>query len=241
MTRGTYTPLDRERHWVTSWGADRTAAYAAHRALHPVVPALETTMQVRRGVRAAKGMGLAARELGGRDLAAEPLHVVGQEWFHTVADRQRAIGQLTSGFQALTTDLAAWHAANPTAANASASAQWIAADVTPTLEEWKGFAEHESSSWWVRAATGWDAFEDWYDRLKRLRELARAHGIALQSSEPLPLPKTIWQRGAEGKGSEAAAWLGVLKIGVLAALSITGAISLYGLLREGPKSARAAR
>ena len=54
----------------------------------------------------------------------------------------------------------------------------------------------------------------------------------LQSAEPVPLPKTIWQRGAEGKGGEATAVLGVLKVGVFTALTLTGALSLLVVLRD---------
>lgn len=238
MTRGSYAPLDRERHWITSWGTDHARSYAIDRALRPVVPALEVASQVRRGARGARHAYMGALEIGGRGPAGEPLQVVGQELWHSVADRQRAIAQLTTGFQALAGDLAAWQSANHDLATASSSAQWMAADVTPTLDEWHAFAEHESGSWWVRAATSWDAFEEWWSRLKRLRELARAHGITLQSVEPAPLPKTIWQRGAEGKGSEAAAWLGVLKIGIATAIGITGAVTLYTVLRDLRASAK---
>jgi hypothetical protein len=47
----------------------------------------------------------------------------------------------------------------------------------------------------------------------------------------VPLPKTIWQLSDEGKGSEATAVLGVLKIGALTALSIMGAAGLYSAIR----------
>jgi hypothetical protein len=171
-------------------------------------------------------------QVGGRDEAQKPLPVVGQEFFHTVADRQRALMMLSTYFRSLANDLATWHEGNKDAANATSSAQWLDADVTPTLEEWRGFVEHESRSWWVKAATSWETFEEWWDRLRTLRSLARAHGILLQSAEPVPLPKTIWQRGASGKGSEATALLGILKIGVFTALSLTGAVSLYAIIQD---------
>jgi hypothetical protein len=104
--------------------------------------------------------------------------------------------------------------------------------VTPTLEEWNEFVAHEGRSWWTKLATSWETFEQWWDRLKQLRSLARAHGMELQSAEPVPLPKTIWQQGAEGKGSEATAVLGVLKIGALSALTIMGAAGLFAAIHN---------
>jgi hypothetical protein len=171
-------------------------------------------------------------QVGGRDEAQKPLHVVGQEFFHTVADRQRALSTLSAYFRAFASDLAVWHEANRAAANATSSAQWLDADVTPTLKEWRAFVEHESKSWWIKAATSWDTFEEWWDKLRTLRALARAHGILLQSAEPVPLPKTVWQRGASGKGNGMTAMLGIVKIGVFTAISLAGAISLYSIIQD---------
>ena len=171
-------------------------------------------------------------QIGGRDEAEKPPDVVGQELFHTVADRSRAIAMLSTGFRALASDLAVWQTVNKDAPDASATAQWLAADVTPTVDEWRNFVEHESASWWARLATSWETFEEWWNRLRQLRSLARVHGVKLQSVDPVALPKTIWQRSAEGKGSEATALLGVLKIGALSVLGIMGAAGLYAVVRE---------
>lgn len=157
---------------------------------------------------------------------------VGQELFHTPTDRSRAIATLSTYFKTLADDLGTWQLANATKPNAGTIAQWLIADVTPLLEEWRAFAAHQNASWWTKAATSWETYEEWWDRLRSMRALARAHGILLQSSEPVLLPKTIWQRGAEGKGSEATAILGVLKVGVFAALTLTGAVSLFAILRD---------
>jgi hypothetical protein len=230
--RGTYGPLDRDRHFVVGWGADHLTSYARDRtigaAIRPVLPAID--IAARTG-RAAHRLRLGA-QIGGRDEADKSLAVVGQELFHTVADRTRAIAMLSTGFKALANDLAVWQTANKDAPDASSTAQWLAADVTPTLDEWRNFVEHESESWWTKLATSWETFEEWWNRLRQLRSLARAHGVRLQSVEPVPLPKTIWQRGAEGKGSEATALLGVLKIGALAILGVMGAAGLYAVVRD---------
>lgn len=231
--RGSYGPLDRDRHFIAGWAADYTVDYARDRTvgavLRPVLPAIEMTS---RTSRAAQRWWTGSQGLGGRPQSEVPLASVGQEFFHTVADRERAIASLSTYFKALSNDLATWLDANKDAPGASSSAQWLAADVTPTLEEWKSFVDQQHTSWWTKAATSWETFEEWWNRLRQLRALARAHGIALQSSEPVPLPKTIWQRAGTGKGSEAAALLGVLKVGVFSALTITGAVSLFAIVRD---------
>jgi hypothetical protein len=231
--RGNYGPLDRERHFVAGWAADHAVDYARDRtvgaALRPVLPVVDAAS---RTSRAASRWWTGARGLGGRDAAQMPLTQVGQEIIHTVADRMRAVTSLSTYFRVLVDDLATWQMANTAAPNASTSAQWFAADVTPTLEEWRGFVAQQEASWWTKAATSWETYEEWWNRLRGLRALARAHGILLQSAEPVPLPKTIWQRGAEGKGSEATAILGVLKVGVFTVLTITGALSMFMVLRD---------
>lgn len=225
MNRGEYAPLARDRHAVVGWGADQATSYAAARALRPIAPALDASSRLRRGARDAwRGASL----LGGRGAAEVPLHQVGGEWFHSVADRRLAIAQLTSEFQVLANDLAGW--INPR--KDTAAAQWVAADVTPLFEEWRTFADRENASWWTSAATSWEAFEGWHERLRHLRELARAHGIALSSAEPAPLPRTIWQQGAAGQGTAAASWAGVLKVAIAAAIGITGFVGLYAVLRD---------
>jgi hypothetical protein len=231
--RGTYGPLDRDRHFVVGWSADHAAGYVYARsigaALRPIVPAISTATRTNR---AARRLWVGTRLMGGRDEAHKPVATIGQEFFHTVADRQRAIASLSTGFVALSSDLAVWQTVNKDLPSASATAQWLAADVTPTLDEFRGFVAHESRSWWTKLATSWETFEEWLNRLKQLRALARAHGITLQSVEPAALPKTIWQRGAEGKGSEATALLGILKIGAAAVLTVMGAVGVYSVIRE---------
>ena len=229
--RGTYGPLDRERHWAVGWAADQTVDYARDRtigaALRPVMPAVSDAFSAGRG---AQRLWIASRAIGGRAEAEKPPAQIGQELFHTAADRDRAISQLSMGFRALANDLAVWQTSNKDHPDASKIAQWIAADVTPTLEELNAFVAHEKKSWWTKIATSWETFKGWLDRLKQLRALARAHGVSLQSAEPMPLPKTIWQHGAEGTGSEATAILGVLKIGAFTALGIMGAAGLYAAI-----------
>jgi len=235
--RGSYGPIDRDRHpvvgWTTDYAVDQATDYVRDRtvgaALRPAMPYVSDAFRAGRG---AQQWWTASRAIGGRGEADKPAAQIGQELFHTVADRERAIAQLSTGFRALANDLAVWQTSNKDHPDASTTAQWLAADVTPTLEEWAAFVDHERRSWWTKLATSWETFEQWWDRLKQLRSMARAHGISLQSVEPVPLPKTIWQKSAEGKGSEATAILGVLKIGALSALAIMGAAGLYAAIRN---------
>jgi hypothetical protein len=227
--RGTYGPPDPDS--FAGWGTKRIGAYASEYAkalaVSPFLPAIDLATRASRSVdRLSVGTRLLRSDIG------KPRAVIGQELFHTVADRSRALAMLSTGFQALSSDLAVWQTANIDAPTASATAQWLAADVTPTLDEFKTFVAHESKSWWVRLATSWDTYETWWERLKQLRALARAHGITLQSAEPVDLPKTIWQTSEAGKGSEATALLGVLKIGTAAVLTVMGLIGVVAVVRE---------
>jgi len=231
--RGTYGPLDRERHGVLGWGADHTVDYVRDQTigatLRPLLPVISDAFHAGRG---ARHWWHASQLMGGRCEAERPAAVVGQELVHTVADRDRAIAHLSMAFRALVCDLAVWQTSHQDYPTASRTAQWIDADVTPTLEEWNRFVAHEKTSWWTKLATSWETFEQWWDRLKQLRSMSRAQGVELQSSEPVALPKTIWQHSEEGKGSEATAILGVLKIGALTTLGIFGAVGLYAAVRN---------
>ena len=239
--RGSYGPLDRERNWIVGWTSDQTVDYARDRTIGAVLrPVLPTIADVYQASRGAQRLWTATRGIGGRREAEKPAAQIGQELFHTFADRDRAIAQLSTSFRALTNDLSVWLSTNKGHTDASTVAHWIAADVTPTLAEWSEFVAHEKSSWWTKIATSWDTFEQWWDRIKQMRSLARVHGVTLQSADPVPLPKTIWQRSEQGKGSEATAILGVLKIGALTALGIMGAAGLYSGIRGLRTKARTA-
>jgi hypothetical protein len=234
--RGAYGSFDHDRHWIASWGIDRAAGYVHDRTGGAVLPLVDDVARAQRG---AQRWWCASRSIG-RSAAKRPVTEIGQALFHTVGDRERAIEQLSTGFQALVNDLAIWQSTNMDHPEASSNAQWLAADVIPTLDEWNTFVGHERKSWWTKLATSWETFENWWEKLKQLRALARAHGIILQSAEPQPLPKTIWEKTEEGKGSEPMAILGVLKIGALGALAIMGAAGFYGAIRNIRSRARIA-
>lgn len=243
--RGTYGPLDRDRNWIVGWTADQTVDYARERtvvaALRPVLPVAEDVFKASRG---ARRVWTAARGLDGRTEAERPATQIGHDLFHTVADRDRAIEQISTGFRALASDLALWQSSNAGHRDANKTALWLAAEVTPTLEEWAAFVEREKPSWWTKVATSWETFESWSKRLRQLRSQARLHGVPLQSAEPVTLPKTIWQQSESGTGSEATAILGVLKIGAFTALGVMGIAGLFAAmssLRERATAGKTAR
>lgn len=231
MMRGRYRSFDRNKHFVLGLATDEAIGYVRDETVGAALrPAMPTIADAYKAARGAQRMWIGSKMIGGRGEAQRPLTQVGQEFFHTVTDRVRAMAALSTYFNTFVNDLATWQIANLDKPEAQTIAQWIEADVTPTLEEWRMFTTQQKTSWWNKAATSWEAYEEWWNRIRRLRELARAHGAVLQSSEPTPLPKTIWQRAEDGKGNEATALLGVLKVGIFAALTITGAVSLFSVL-----------
>jgi hypothetical protein len=160
---------------------------------------------------------------------------VGAEWWHSSSDRQAAVAQLSTDFLTFQSDLVAAIAARAgslTPEQKRLDDAWVSCDVQPTLAEWQAFAARESDSWLTRLTTSWDVFEEWMERLRRLRALARAHGLELQSAEPVDLPRTVWQRGTSGGGSASDTWLGFLKVVVYSAVGITGFATLYSVLRD---------
>lgn len=225
--RGSYGPIDRQRHGVIGWVADQARDHALGVTLEPAMPAIDNVFGVGRGM---DRLRTAARGLSPAVHASRAQ--IGQDLVHTGADRDRATEQISAAFRELSSELAAWLAANTANSAAANVARWIVADVTPALAEWGAFVAREKKSWWTKLATNWSTFEGWADRVKQFRSLARAHGVTLRSAEPSPLPKTIWQHTENGNSSEAMAVLGVLKIGALTALGIMGASGLYAAVRN---------
>jgi hypothetical protein len=203
------------------WMAYEVAASAVQPAARVYVDTVETATRARDRVRDIYIGAEAIRQDGRRGEQT----VSAGEWFHGLSDRQAAIGQLGADFSALQGDLSL-HAENP------ADIAWVIAVAVPTLKDWQTFAarvEGNALSPWV---TEWTVFEQWYERLRRLRELARSRGIQLDSPEPVELPKTIWQRGREGSGTGADAWFGLLKTVIFGAIAVTGAVGFYVVARD---------
>lgn len=237
MPRGTYQPLDRDRHFLVAWGSDAAIRDARARVLEPVLPAVRVVSQAQRGIDAGKTLVSGMRMLDGRREADRSLAHVGGEWFHSVADRVRAIAQITAGFRTFVTDLGRWYFEHQNEPGIEVRVRWFAVDVTPAIEEWNTFAARETSSWLVRATTSWATFVEWNARLRSLRSLARAHGITLLSPEPELLPQTVWEKSDKGKGSEVTPWIGVLKFAVGGTFTLLGAATLYSIVRDLRKKA----
>lgn len=161
---------------------------------------------------------------------------VGAELWHSSEDRLRAVQEIAGEFQAFQSDLAQGLAARAAARKATDTSPsdeiWVKADIVPTLTEWQAFAARETSSWITRFTTTWEVYEDWKDKLRHLRALARAHGLILTSPEPRDLPRTVWDRGTSGSGSMTDTWLGAAKVVVLAAVGVTGFVTLYSAIRD---------
>lgn len=230
MPRGVYGPIDRERHWVAAIANDEAEARIADAAIGAVAPAVHAYGEVKRGYYGAKRVVVGMQMLENRGQAGKGLHRLGADWFHSVRDRQEAVAQISDGFRAFMRDLATWHEQHPDPRKAMATAQWVHVDVLPAVREWNVFAEREKSSWWVRAATTWSTFVAWNLRLRRFRELARAHGIVLQSPEPPGLPETMFEQGQHGHGSAIAPWFGVAKAAFGGALAIAGGLTIYSIV-----------
>lgn len=242
--RGNYQPIDPRRNPVINWGTGTATGYAAAGAvawaLRPVMPAVDLARRVDAAQSGVRGLYRGTRALGGYQ--APPLAHVGADWWHGANDRRKAVAQIGEGFQAVATELmtqisqrAAAASQNPTpdALHAlDADAKWIAADIEPTLVDWRAFEKREIDSLWTMVATDWTIFERWLGKLRTLRQLARARGFTLVSPEPVDLPKTVWEEGAEGSGG-AAAWLGILKVTIAGAITLAGAYGLYTALRGG--------
>ena len=153
-------------------------------------------------------------------------HVISAgEWFHGASDRVNALSQLGIDFANFHGDLER-HAVTP------ADATWVITEVIPAFQAWDEFLRRQAEGTLTSWVTEWSVYETWEARLRRLRELARARGIILESPEPLPLPKTIWQRGEQGEGSPLDTWFGFLKTAILGAVAITGFASFYIVLKD---------
>jgi hypothetical protein len=209
-------------------GAGRTATrWLAHE-----VAAEVTQPYVERGARIFVGAWSARDHASNAYGALEVLRRDGRtrtpvagEWFHGFSDRSAALGQLGADFSALQGDLSL-HAEDP------ADLAWVIAVAVPTLRDWQAFAAKQDGNTLSPWVTEWSVYESWWERLVRLRELARSRGIQLDSPEPVPLPKTVWQRGTTGSGSSTDALFGLLKVTIFGVIALTGVVGFVAIARE---------
>ena len=172
-----------------------------------------------RALRAMSGRAAGDDAIGSRHL------VVAGEFLHGPGDRSAAIASITADLVALQADI-------EHGARSPDDARWAMSDVVPALAAWQDFVAHERASALAPWVTDWSAFTQWQDRVLRLRELARARGIALSSADPVPLPMTVWERGGSGTGSSTDRYMALVKWAIYAALGIIGFASLYAALRS---------
>jgi hypothetical protein len=203
------------------WAAYEAAAHVAGPYARAYVDIADTASRARGRLRDAY-VGCEMLKQDGR----RGEHAVSAgEWFHGASDRAAALGQISADFHAFLGDLNL-HATSP------ADAAWIAAVVKPTIDDWQEFANKQGSSTLSPWVTEWSVYESWQERLRRLRELAHSRGIVLESPDPVPLPKTIWQRGREGEGGGVDVMMGLVKTMLFGVLALTGVVGFYVLVRD---------
>jgi len=69
VSRGTYGPLDRDRHFVIGWGTDQAVGYGVAKAMRPIHPVLDVNARAVGGVR---HMVRGARAVGTRSSDRDP-------------------------------------------------------------------------------------------------------------------------------------------------------------------------
>ncbi len=230
MTRGTYSAVrDQGRGAYAEQDAPLvrwTVGRAVDRRIDPtrqrVAGAALDALRAGRSVGQIWNGSQAFRDRGETSTAR-----VGAEWFHTMADRERALRQLTAQFDEFFAEVAAAVKRHAVATNLV----WFTSDVVPAVARWQAFAQNQRASRWTQAATNWRALEAWWTRLRSLREFARARGISLQSPEPSPLPKTAWEKIEAGEGNPMMSWLGVGKLVLFGGMTVLGISRLYGVVR----------
>ncbi len=149
--------------------------------------------------------------------------------WHDDDDRAQAMRLLDEGFAAFRADVeprATESAAPP------ATRQWWSVEVLPQFDQWRDFADQAAASWTKRAATAWSTYQDWHDRLRELRSIARAHDLVLSSPEQADLPETVYQRAQAGRGSGAEAWWTLGRFALYTAVGVAGVLSLRQIMKR---------
>lgn len=212
----------RAAHWI--------ARELAAPAVDPLVDrALDVYGNVSRGARGAATFYRGSSELaryGRRGAASASATAVRGEIWHGAADRELAITQIGADLGALHVDVG--RAASAGDANAAALLDVIG----PTIVQWDTFVAHERATVLARWVTEWSTFETWWQRVRALRDAAKAKGVPLASPEMAPLPKTIWQRAETGTGTPVDVWISALKTVILGTMAIVGAAGFYSVVRD---------
>jgi hypothetical protein len=120
----------------------------------------------------------------------------GQQIFHGDADKENTVAQIDRDFARFRRSI------EPDALTGTPPiAAWWRDDVLPMLSEWERFRDAEIRSWFTRAATSWEAYRVWFDRLRQARTFARILGIPPAGPEPTPPPRTLFEAAEAGAGN----------------------------------------
>ena len=168
--------------------------------------------------------------------------------YHGSDDRALALAILDLGFSALRGELAPLFTNGASASpirdgarsDRTAGAKvadenarsWWTLEALPVFTAWAEFETRERASWLSRMATSWEAFEDWRDKLIRLRDQARALDLTVHTPPPAELPMTISERGSMGRGSALDAIWTAVKSVVYGAIAVLGFLGLYRAYRD---------
>jgi hypothetical protein len=191
-------------------------------------------------------------------LQGSPREVVGISIYHTVGDRERALNQIGTGFAQLQSEIFSKSSADQYGARTGPLWEWWRYAGIPILNEWQKFQADQWAKYSTRWATNWETYENWEDRLKKLRANVAAKlkefGTALETVAPTDLPKTLpgtiieetgeaiketgrlAKRGAEGAGAAVVDTVKIMKYTAIGVLAIGGVIALTSAvshLRKG--------
>jgi hypothetical protein len=200
--------------------AGRGARYLAREAIADGVYSVTAPVAIAAG----RGADLADRLYRVNRHADQATRMAG-EWFHGTGDRANALAQIGIDAQALERDL-------DSAATTDADRAWLAEVAAPTFSAWKDFLARTAANRVAAYTTEWSVYLSWQARLKSLRDFARARGLVLTSPEPQPLPRTVWERAASGEGSKLDGYLALGKTAIVAAITLTGVVGFYTIVRD---------
>lgn len=159
---------------------------------------------------------------------------VGASLYHTVGDRERALKQLNTDFNAIHNEvmLQSGYRADPYHDASGALWDWWKTIGVPIMNEWQKFYTEQMASVVTRFATNWEVFENWQERLKRLRDVVVNHGTVLTSPSPTDLPTTVWKDAADAARGVGKGAFSLLKIAAIGALGIGGIYVAGNLLKD---------
>lgn len=172
-------------------------------------------------------------------LRGSPREVVGISLFHTVGDRERAMDAINTDVRQLQNEVMAkaGYSADPYREASGPLWEWWKLAGIPIIEEWQKFYADMWDSYMSRWASSWETYENWQQRIKKLRGLTEARlregGDRLETPSPEDLPTTVWadvthtvKKGAGDIWSGAGDVWSLVKYGAWAVLGIGAIVAL---------------